>query len=215
METITILAWITAAFLSGSLPFSVWVGQLALRTDIRRYGDGNPGATNVLRSGSRGWAALALLFDSLKGAIPVGLAYFWAGLTGWPLVVVALAPVLGHAFSPLLGFRGGKAVAVTFGLWTGLTLWEGPTVLGLALGLWFVIVAVDGWAMLLALFSLLAYLLLARPEPDLLTIWIGNTLILTWKHRADLTQVPQLRSWFQLKKRELREKVRLNRLSRG
>lgn len=201
METITILAWITAAFLSGSLPFSVWVGQLALRTDIRRYGDGNPGATNVLRSGSRNWAAIALLFDSLKGAIPVGLAYFWAGLTGWPLVVVALAPVLGHAFSPLLRFRGGKAVAVTFGIWTGLSLWEGPTVLGLALGLWFVIIAVDGWAMLLALFSLLAYLLLARPEPDLLTIWTGNTLILAWKHRADLAQWPQLRSW--LKKKEL------------
>jgi glycerol-3-phosphate acyltransferase PlsY len=201
METITILAWITAAFLSGSLPFSVWVGQLALRTDIRRYGDGNPGATNVLRSGSRGWAALALLFDSLKGAIPVGLAYFWAGLTGWLLVAVALAPVLGHAFSPLLRFRGGKAVAVTFGLWTGLTLWEGPTVLGLALGLWFTFIAVDGWAMLLALFSLLAYLLLARPEADLLTIWMGNTLILAWKHRADLAQWPQLRLW--LKKKEL------------
>lgn len=198
--TITLI-WLIIAFLSGSLPFSVWVGQLALRTDIRRYGDGNPGATNVLRSGSRGWAALALSLDSLKGAIPVGLAYFWAGLTGWLLVAVALAPVLGHAFSPLLRFRGGKAVAVTFGLWTGLTLWEGPTVLGLALGLWFVIVAVDGWAMLLALFSLLAYLLLARPEPDLLTIWIGNTLILAWKHRADLAQWPQPRSW--LKKKEL------------
>ncbi|MCK6629589.1 MAG: glycerol-3-phosphate acyltransferase [Anaerolineae bacterium] len=198
--TITLI-WLIIAFLSGLLPFSVWVGQLALRTDIRRCGDGNPGATNVLRSGSRGWAALALLFDSLKGAIPVGLAYFWAGLTGWPLVAVALAPVVGHAFSPLLGFRGGKAVAVTFGIWTGLTLWEGPTVLGLALGLWFAIIAVDGWAMLLALFSLLAYLLLARPEPDLLTIWIGNTLILAWKHRADLAQWPQPRSW--LKKKEL------------
>jgi len=201
METITILAWITAAFLSGSLPFSVWVGQLALRTDIRRCGDGNPGATNVLRSGSRGWATIALLLDSLKGAIPVGLAYFWAGLTGWALAAVALAPVMGHAFSPLLGFRGGKAVAVTFGIWTGLTLWEGPTVLGLALGLWFAIIAVDGWAMLLALFTLLTYLWLARPEADLLTIWMGNTLILAWKHRADLAQWPQPRSW--LKKKEL------------
>lgn len=201
MENLSIFVWVIAAFLSGSLPFSVWVGQLALRTDIRRYGDGNPGATNVLRSGSRGWAALALLFDSLKGAVPVGLAYFWAGLTGWPLVVVALAPVLGHAFSPLLRFRGGKAVAVTFGIWTGLTLWEGPTVLGLALGLWFAIIAVDGWAMLLALFSLLAYLLLARPDADMLTIWMGNTLILAWKHRADLAQWPHPRLW--LKKKEL------------
>ncbi|NJN95077.1 MAG: hypothetical protein HC875_13725 [Anaerolineales bacterium] len=201
MENITILAWISIAFLSGSLPFSVWVGQVALQKDIRRYGDGNPGATNVLRSGSRGWAALALLLDSLKGAIPAGLAYFWAGLTGWPLIAVALAPVLGHAYSPLLRFRGGKAVAVTFGIWAGLTLWEGPTVLGLALGLWFALVVVGGWAMLLALFSLLAYLVLARPEADLLAVWAGNTLILAWKHRTDLAQWPQLRSW--LKKKEL------------
>jgi glycerol-3-phosphate acyltransferase PlsY len=171
------------------------VGRLALRTDIRRYGDGNPGATNVLRSGGKGWGALALLLDVLKGTIPVGLAFFWAGLSGWPLAAVALAPILGHAFSPLLRFRGGKAVAVTFGIWTGLTVWEGPTVLGLALGLWFAVVVIDGWAMILAMFSLLFYLLFARPDPALLVIWAGNTLILAWKHRADLVQIPGLRPW--------------------
>lgn len=193
--------WFLSAFLSGSLPFSVWVGRLALRTDIRRYGDGNPGATNVLHSGGKGWGALALLLDVLKGTVPVGLAFFWAGLTGWPLAAVALAPVLGHAFSPFLGFRGGKAVAVTFGMWAGLTLWQGPGVLGLALGLWFVVVTVDGWAMLLALMSLLVYLLLAGAEPTLWTIWAGNTLILAWKHRADLRRPPGLRP--RLKKKEL------------
>jgi glycerol-3-phosphate acyltransferase PlsY len=193
MENSTVFFWITLSFLSGSLPFSVWVGRLALRTDIRRYGDGNPGATNVLRSGGKGWGALALLLDSLKGAVPGALAYFWAGLTGWMLVAVAVAPVAGHAFSPLLRFRGGKAVAVTFGIWAGLTLWAGPTVLGLALGLWFALVVVDGWAVILAMFSLLAYLLLAQSDPALLAIWAGNTLILAWKHRADLAQSPGLR----------------------
>lgn len=187
--------WFISAFLSGSLPFSVWVGRLALHTDIRRYGDGNPGASNVLRSGGKGWGALALLLDVLKGTIPVGLAYFWAGLTGWPLVAVALAPVLGHAFSPLLRFRGGKAVAVTFGIWAGLTIGAVPILLGLALGLWFAAVAVAGWAVILAMFSLLIYLLFVQPEPVLLAIWAGNTLILAWKHRADLTQIPGLRPW--------------------
>lgn len=200
METYTIFFWIIASFLSGSLPFSVWVGRLALRTDIRRYGDGNPGATNVLRSGGKGWGALALLLDTLKGAIPVGLAYFWAGLTGWPLAVVAVAPVVGHAFSPLLRFRGGKAVAVTFGIWAGLSLWAGPTILGLALAFWFALLAVDGWAMILAMFSLLAYLLLAWPDPALLAVWAGNTLILAWKHRSDLAQSPGLRSWLSRQK---------------
>lgn len=201
MEPIPTLTWIVSAFLSGSLPFSVWVGRLALRTDIRQYGDGNPGATNVLRGGSRGWAIVAVFLDALKGAIPVGLAYFWAGLTGWPLVAVALAPVLGHAFSPFLRLRGGKAVAVTFGIWTGLTLWAGPTVLGLALGVWFAIVIVNGWAVMLALVTLLLYLLISQAEPILWTIWAGNFLILVWKHHTDLARLPGLRPW--LKKKEL------------
>jgi glycerol-3-phosphate acyltransferase PlsY len=191
----TLFIYFIVSFLSGALPFSVWIGRLALQTDIRRYGDGNPGATNVLRSGGKGWAALALFLDVLKGAIPAGLAYFWAELSGWPLVAVALAPVLGHAFSPFLNFRGGKAVAVTFGIWAGLTLWAGPTLLGLALGLCFAVVAVDGWAMILAMFGLLAYLLLVQAEPAFLVIWVGNIFILAWKHRTDLAQSPALRAW--------------------
>ncbi len=202
----TTLIWIITAFLSGSLPFSVWVGRLALRTDIRRYGDGNPGATNVLRSGGKGWGVLALLLDGFKGAIPVGLAYFWAGLTGWPLVAVALAPVLGHAYSPFLRFRGGKAVAVTFGIWTGLTLWWGPTVLGLALGFWFAVVTASGWAVMLAMFTLLAVLLTLQADSTLLLIWGGNALILAIKHRADLVQWPGLRSWFNLQRFNRKER---------
>jgi glycerol-3-phosphate acyltransferase PlsY len=104
------LIWTLIAFIAGSLPFSVWVGRLALRTDIRRYGDHNPGATNVGRAGGWQWGALALLLDMLKGALPVGLAWYWGGLAGWALLPVALAPVLGHGYSPFLGFRGGKAL---------------------------------------------------------------------------------------------------------
>lgn len=189
------LVWVVAAFLSGSLPFSVWVGRLALHTDIRRYGDGNPGAANVLRSGGRGWAALALLLDTFKGAIPVGLAQFWGQLEGWPLVAVVLAPVVGHAFSPFLRFRGGKAVAVTFGVWAGLTMWVAPPVLGLALGVWYALVRVDGWAVILAMLSLLVFLWWFQVEPALLAAGAGNTAILAWKHRADLRRFPGLRPW--------------------
>jgi len=191
----TTLLWIALAFGSGSLPFSVWVGRLVLRTDIRRYGDSNPGATNVIRAGGWKWGALALLLDYFKGAIPVGLAHFWSGLNGWPLVGVALAPALGHAYSPLLRFRGGKAVAVTFGLWSGLTLGEAPLALGLLLGVWVAVVVVSGWAVLLTMLGFLVYLLFVHFDPALLAVWLGNTLLLVWKHRADLAQPPGLRPW--------------------
>jgi glycerol-3-phosphate acyltransferase PlsY len=69
------LIWTVLGFASGALPFSIWIGQLALNADIRRYWDGNPGATNVLRAGGKGWALLAAVLDMLKGALPVALAY--------------------------------------------------------------------------------------------------------------------------------------------
>ncbi len=115
-----ILLWTALGFLSGSLPFSVWLGKLLTRSDIRRYGDGNPGATNAWRAGGWQIGVPALLLDFLKRALPVGLARFWAGVDGWGLIPIALAPVLGHAFSPFLRFRGGKAIFVIlllFGLY--------------------------------------------------------------------------------------------------
>ena len=104
------IAWFLFAFLCGSLPFSFWIGRLFLHADVRQFGDANPGATNVLRAGGRATAVLALLLDFVKGAVPVWLAYRWAGVDSVALTLVALAPVLGHAFSPFLGFQGGKAV---------------------------------------------------------------------------------------------------------
>ena len=191
------------AFLAGALPFSLWVGQLALGKDIRRYGDANPGATNVLRAGGKKAAALALVLDFLKGAIPVGLAHFQLQVTGWPLIVVALLPVVGHAFSPFLGGRGGKAVATTGGIWCGLTIWEGPTIGGLLLGVTTYLVGANGWAVLTAISGMLLYLIFTpaswnglAARPDTAVIWaVGllNLLLIGWKHRSDLTKRPRIR----------------------
>ncbi len=187
------LAWMIAAFLSGSLPFSVWLGRLALRKDIRTYGDGNPGATNVFKAGGRWVGVLAVVLDALKGIVPVGLASMVGGIQGWEMVAVALAPLLGHAFSPFLRFRGGKAVAVTFGMWIGLTLWHAPMVLGIMLYYWFRVIAISGWALLFALLGLLLYLFLIQAEWVWLTVWLGSTMLIIWKYRHDLRQRPALR----------------------
>lgn len=184
----TTIFWMIVSFFCGALPFSVWVGQLALRRDIRTYGDGNPGAANVFRAGNKKWGVLAILLDGFKGAIPVGIAHYLVGLDGWELTAVALAPILGHAFSPFLRFRGGKALAVTFGVWLGLTLWWGPTALGLAFAFWLWLLTVEGWAVLAGMLTFLGVLLLVGAPPALLGAWLGNALILAWKHRADLRQ---------------------------
>ena len=201
--TVSFLAWMAGAFLCGALPFSVWIGRWTLGKEIQDYGDHNPGATNVLRAGGKGAALAALLLDFFKGALPVGMAFHWAGFSGWQLAVIAMMPVLGHAFSPFLGFRGGKAVAVTGGIWCGLTAWEGPTIGGFLLGLGVYLVGANGWAVIFAMTGMLLYFSVApdnwnaiygRPElGTLLLVWIGNVALLLWKHRADFAHGLHLR----------------------
>ena len=191
----TTLLWIAFAFFCGSLPFSVWVGKLTLGKDIRQYGDANPGAANVFRAGGQGWGWLAILLDILKGAIPVGLAHYGAHLTDWPLALIAIAPVVGHAFSPFLRFKGGKAIAVSLGIWCGLTLYQVPLVLGLLLGIFIVLSTNNGWATVLGFASLIVYLLIIAVPLWMFGVWLGNLIIVVYKHRADLKQPNTLRPW--------------------
>jgi glycerol-3-phosphate acyltransferase PlsY len=193
------------AFLFGSLPFSVWLGKLFLGVDVRQYGDGNPGAANVFRSGSKVVGLLALMLDVAKGAAPVGLSYFNLGIRGIPMYLIAIAPILGHIFSPFLKFRGGKAIAVSLGVWIGLTIWKASlagvigTVVGIAL------MTSSAWAVMLGLMGILMTLLIWIPDPLLLMVWVSQTLILIWTHRSDLRQRPHLRPWAEKRLFRLKE----------
>lgn len=191
-----VLLWTLLGFAAGSLPLSLWTGRLLAGKDIRRSGDGNPGAANAWRAGGWRTGLPALLLDYGKGAVPTAFAHFSVGLSGWELVPVALAPVAGHAFSPFLGFRGGKAVAATFGAWTGLTLGEVPIILGLLLGLFVFLQDADAWSLVLGMLALGAYLAFVRHGPlPFLAVWAGHMAILLWKHAPDLPRRPRFRAW--------------------
>jgi len=193
--------WIILGFFSGSLPFSLWLGRLLLHTDIRQYGDGNPGATNALRAGGLGVGMAAYFLDIFKGALPVALAYQVFGVRGPGMFLAALAPPLGHAFSPFLGWKGGKALAVILGTWIGLTLYEMPAVILIQLVFWTLLLTVDGWSVLLTTLGSAAYLLFFKPDPLLLAILAGHAALVIWKHRLDLRRRPGLkpraRRWLQ------------------
>ncbi|MFZ6027995.1 MAG: glycerol-3-phosphate acyltransferase [Chloroflexota bacterium] len=180
------------AFLLGALPFAVWLGRRAGH-DPRRVGDGNPGATNALRSGGWKLGLAVLMLDVAKAALPVGLAYqvfAWRG--GW-MWTIAMAPVIGHAFSPFLGGRGGKGVASALGVWIGLTLWRVPLAALPALLASFAILTLSGWAVLVALLATAVYLLCFEPEPLLLAVLAGQAVLLAWKYRSDLRHRPRIR----------------------
>lgn len=182
--------WALLGFFMGSIPFSVWLGRLLLCADIRTYGDGNPGSANAWRAGKWRVGVPAVLLDYLKGAVPVSLAHYVFRVADWGLVAVALAPVLGHAFSPFLRFRGGKALTVTFGIWTGMTFAEGPIVLGLLFGFFLVVQREDAWAVLLGMLTFLFYWWLRQADTRILVTCVGNTLVLAYKHRYELRQAP-------------------------
>jgi len=102
------------ALLCGSIPFGLLLTRAAGLGDIRAIGSGNIGATNVLRTGRRGLAAATLLLDAGKGVAAVQLAALLFGSAWMPLA--AISAVVGHCFTPWLGFRGGKGVATGLGV---------------------------------------------------------------------------------------------------
>ncbi len=190
-----VILWIAFGFLLGGIPFSYLLGHLFLHTDIRQYGDGNPGAANVWKAGSWRTGFPACILDYLKALIPVGLAYLKYDIKNWELIPIALAPVIGHAFSPFLHFRGGKAVAVTFGIWSVLLPGEGILGLGLSMFIFFILQNVDSWTVILGMLFFFTYLLFKQVSIVILLIWLGNIIILTYKHRQDLKQPVILKSW--------------------
>ncbi|WP_247714726.1 glycerol-3-phosphate 1-O-acyltransferase PlsY [Qipengyuania psychrotolerans] len=111
--TINVLWAALLGYAFGSIPFGLILAKMAGKGDIRQQGSGNIGATNVLRTGSKGLAAATLLLDLAKGFVPVWLAamWFWQDM-GW----TALFAVIGHAFPVWLGFKGGKGVATNAGV---------------------------------------------------------------------------------------------------
>jgi glycerol-3-phosphate acyltransferase PlsY len=117
-----LLLCVALAYLSGSLPWGLWVGRLARGVDVRTLGSGNLGATNVYRSLGAGLGVLTLLLDIGKGALPVWLlphAAFAAAFPGgpeWCRLAVGFAAVAGHVWTFLAGFKGGKGVATTVGV---------------------------------------------------------------------------------------------------
>lgn len=124
---------ILLAYLLGSVPFAVVVSRTLGLADPRSYGSGNPGATNVLRTGNKKAAVLTLLGDLLKGAIAVLVAR-WVGLEASGVYGVALAVFVGHLFPVFLRFKGGKGVATAAGVLLALNPWLGLAVLGTWLG---------------------------------------------------------------------------------
>ena len=138
------------AYLCGSISSAILVCKLAGLPDPRTQGSGNPGATNVLRLGGKAAAACVLVFDVLKGMVPVWLAYL-LHVTPLFLGLTAIAACLGHIYPVFFQFRGGKGVATAFGAIAPI----GWDLTGLVTGTWLLTVLLSGYSSLGAIVSAL------------------------------------------------------------
>mgnify|MGYP000668049782 FL=1 len=179
---------VLAAYLIGSLSFAVIVSKFYGMADPRTYGSGNPGATNVLRSGKKKAAALTLLGDAVKGLIAVWLALALQDtldLSNGTIAAVAVAALVGHMWPVFFGFKGGKGVATALGVLLGLS-W--PVALVCA-AVWLVMAfgfKVSSLAALVAtVISPIAAWLFGLPGSWILAIVIIAALVL-FRHRSNI-----------------------------
>ena len=182
-----------AAYLIGSLSFAVIVSRLMGLSDPRTYGSGNPGATNVLRSGSKAAAIITLVLDAAKGWLPVVLVARYGpahGLGDGTIALAGLGAFLGHLYPVYFRFQGGKGVATALGVLFGVNAW-----LGLAAAATWLIVAVffrySSLASLVAAVFAPAYYLFGDrvawyADRSIVLALVVMAALLIWRHRENI-----------------------------
>jgi glycerol-3-phosphate acyltransferase PlsY len=186
---VTIALWLAAAYLLGATPTAYLAGRLARGIDLREHGSRNLGATNVYRVLGWRWAIPVALVDVAKGAIPVALFARWAEMDPWGAVALGIAAVLGHVFSPYMGFRGGKGVATALGMFLALA----PVAVAIALPVWGGILWLTGYVSLssvIAAASFPVWVRLSQPAA-LPAFWasVGLAALIVFSHRANLRRL--------------------------
>ena len=186
------LLLIPLAYLIGSISFAVVVSKCMRLPDPHTYGSGNPGATNVLRTGNKLAAVLTLIGDALKGYFAVMLARIMLGdqslsstMSSWVLCGVVIAVFLGHVFPVFHGFKGGKGVATACGILFGVNV-----ILGMAtLATWIIVATFMRYSSLAALaaaiFGPIYFVFLFGFQPMGIALLIV-CLVLIWRHRSNI-----------------------------
>ena len=181
------LAFALLGYLLGSIPFAVVTSRLFGLADARSYGSGNPGATNVLRSGHKPAALLTLLGDAAKGWLAVFLALQFGGQPQ-DAAFAGFAAFFGHLHPLFLDFKGGKGVATAAGVLFGFSLWLGLAVLAVWLG----VVGLLRYSSLGAIAAAITaplFALALLESGDMLTAVFCIALLLFWRHSENLQRI--------------------------
>lgn len=178
---------ILVAYLLGSVSSAVIVARIMSLPDPRSLGSGNPGATNVLRTGNKKAAAITLLGDLLKGLIPVILARL-LHFEPLALCAVGLAAIIGHMYPIFLGFKGGKGVATTLGVLFGVS-W--PLAVGWII-VWLSVAKLSAYSSLAALSATILLPIAAwlmNYSQAVVILSLAISLLVVWRHRGNIKKL--------------------------
>lgn len=186
------IALVILCYFIGSLSFAVIVSRACGLPDPRSYGSGNPGATNVMRSGKKMAAVLTLLGDGAKGWVAVFLAQLLApqwGVDALGVAAAALAAFLGHLYPVFFGFKGGKGVATAAGIMLALHVWLGLAVLAT----WLTVFAISRISSISALVAAVSAPIYAAFFLNQQTVGLLLLLsaLLIWRHRSNIRNLIQ------------------------
>lgn len=179
-----LIAALGFGYLLGTIPFGLLLTRAAGLGDVRNIGSGNIGATNVLRTGNKGLAALTLLLDALKGTVAVLAAGVWGADCA---IAAGFGAFLGHLYPVWLGFKGGKGVATYLGVLAALA-WQGALVFAVA---WVGVAIATRYSSLAALVAVVAVplALYALGARDVAALFGLLSVIVILKHRANITRL--------------------------
>jgi acyl phosphate:glycerol-3-phosphate acyltransferase len=180
------LVWI-GSYLAGSIPSGVIFSRLFRGIDVRKSGSGNIGSANVFRVAGPWPAALTLLFDAIKGFVPIFIAQR-LGMPLWALLLTGVAAIIGHNWSVFLRGRGGKGIATSLGVLAGIA----PLVTIIALAVWIVVIIGSRYASLASLLMMGSVPVLLAVLGYTYTYWIfgaGLVLLAIYRHRGNIARL--------------------------
>jgi len=193
--------WVLFGFLCGSVPWALIITRISTGKDVRTIGDGNPGTVNAWKIG--GWipGSISLILDVGKGVLPVHLAASQIHVspgeanTDIGMAMIALSPIFGHAWSPFLMFKGGKALAVSWGSWIAITKGLAIPVSFLLLGFMHVLQKNHAITVTFCLVLFIAIFFPLYPQPFIVLLWLGNCSVLIYKHKYEYSEGIIFRQW--------------------
>ena len=186
--------WFFVSFFSASIPWSLIIGFIFSKQDIRTIGDKNPGGTNTIKLSGIKVGLLAISLDILKSFFPIYFAIIF-GFDGFQLAILCFAAISGSIFSPFLRFNGGKSLAVTCGIWMAISSAMIGPLICLIMAFSHLIQKTHLWTILSGWLGILIWVLIFSLSIEYIVIFIINFILVMFKHKNEFNQKIILRNW--------------------